>query len=314
MELNNEDDLDALFNEDIIEDDKLSTEETAEAPATGQADQTDEKENPTVQREATEAQNGEAQATKNGEEIQDEPTQEQAQSPAPITKEDVKDIIQNIRSEERDSSKELDSLTDEVMSTYYPEGLSNVLVDERTGKELRTPNDVIEAFGGDMSVEEAQKWLLNEQYKLDRSIVEIKDQARELAQVNSNFRSGIKRVIDKYENVFKAYPEVQQRVYEGYMAQVKMHEQNKDIVLSAPDIEDFYSLVMQPYELAYAHAQSQSLAQQAPQAQTPTIPDAPKPSYRDRLDEGGDAGSNVGDKAVDMNDAQEALDDLFGEG
>ena len=69
-----------------------------------------------------------------------------------------------------------------------------MLVDSATGKELRSPQDVVDVSGGTMSIEEAQQWLLNEQYKLDTNIAKIKDDARNLAETNANFSKGIEEL------------------------------------------------------------------------------------------------------------------------
>lgn len=240
------------------------------------------------------------------------------EKPAILTKEDLQTAISDIRDQERSSAKEIDELTEEVLSKYYPEGLSNVLVDEKTGKELRTPQDVVDASGGEMSLEEAWKWLTNEQHKLDTTINDVKKEARKVAETNANFNIGVERVISKYKPVFDAFKDqkIQERVYKAYMKQVKIDE-GKELVLSAPDIEDFYDLVMEPYLLAYGNMQTQqaSQGQPAPVQSTdpaPQIPDA-KPSIEDRLDESGDGVSGGGDAGADPNNPDESLNKLFGE-
>lgn len=252
--------------------------------------------------------------TEQQEEQPDEP------APTPLTKEDILAAINDARSEERNSAKEVEEATNDILKQYYPDGLSNVLVDGETGKELRTPQDVVDASGGEMSMEEATKWLMNEQYKLDQNIAKIKDDARNLAETNANFRSGVSRVLEKYKDVFEKFPQQQEKVYKAYMKQVKL-DSEKDLVLSAPDIEDFYDLFMEPYVLAYSNMQAQqgtqgqaSGANQAPaspQADSPQIPDA-KPSINDRLDESGDVGVGGNDDA-DPNDPDSSLNKLFGE-
>lgn len=241
-------------------------------------------------------------------------------APAPLTKEDILAAINDARSEERNSAREIDEATDKILEQYYPDGLSNVLVDGETGKKLQTPQDVVDASGGDMSIEEATKWLMNEQYKLDQSIAKIKDDARSLAETNANFRSGANRVLEKYKDVFDKFPQQQEKIYKAYMKQVKL-DSEKDIVLSAPDIEEFYDLFMEPYVLAYSNLKAQEQAQgqasganqapTSPQAGSPQIPDA-KPSINDRLDESGDVGVGGNDDA-DPNDPDSSLNKLFGE-
>ena len=239
------------------------------------------------------------------------------QPPTPLTKEDVQAAFREARDSERNSTKELEELTDEVVKKYYPEGLTNVLVDEKTGKELRTPQDVIDVTDGKMSHEEAWRWLNNEQQKLDQKVSQIKDQARNIAETNANFSTGIDRVLQKYKPVFEAFEKqgIQQKIYKAFMKQVRMDE-GKELVLSSPDVEEFYDLVMEPYLLAYGNMQT-SKAGQATQTPPPQQNDAPKipdskPSIDDRLDESGDGGGNKNDEA-DPNDANDSLNKLFGE-
>ena len=234
--------------------------------------------------------------------------EEQETPPKPLTIDDVRTAISDMRNDERTSAKELDTLTDEVLKQYYPDGLSNVLVDSATGKELRSPQDVVDVSGGTMSVEEAQQWLLNEQYKLDTNIAKIKDDARNLAETNANFGRGIDRVINKYKAVFEKFPEQQQKIYKQYMKQVTIDDQ-KNLVLSAPDVEDFYDFAMEPYVLAYANMQAQQTTI-PPAEDKPKIPES-KPSIKDRLDESGDGGSTG--READPNNADESLKELFGE-
>lgn len=243
---------------------------------------------------------------------------ETPEAPAPLTKEDMQAAIREMRDSERNSSREIDSLTDEVIKKYYPEGLSNVLIDEKSGKELRTPQDVIDASGGELSYEDAWRWLNSEQQKLDKQVEGIKDQARNLAETNANFSTGIDRVLQKYKPVFEAFKErgIQEKVYKAFMNQVKMDE-GKELVLSAPDVEEFYDLVMEPYLLAYGNMQT-AKAGQGGQPPTPAAPEtAPKipdskPSIEDRLDESGDSGGKR-DNEADPNDANDSLNKLFGE-
>lgn len=243
---------------------------------------------------------------------------ESQEAPAPLTKEDIQAAFREARETERNSTRELDELTDDVLKKYYPDGLSNVLIDEKSGKELRTPQDVVDASGGEMSYEDAWRWLNNEQQKLDQQVNQIKDQARNLAETNANFSTGIDRVLTKYKPVFDAFEKqgIQQKVYKAFMKQVKMDE-GKELVLSAPDVEEFYDLVMEPYLLAYGNMQTAKAGQNQAPAQSPTpqepakVPDS-KPSINDRLDESGDVGVGANDDA-DPNDADSSLNKLFGE-
>lgn len=203
----------------------------------------------------------------------------------PLTKDDVTAIISNLRNEERTSGKELETTTQEVLEAYYPDGLSNVLVDEKSGRELRTPQDVIEASGNTMSNEDAAQWLMNEQFKLDKQVAEIRDGAQKIAETTVNFRRDAIAAVQKYEPLFKQYPALQQKVFDKLKKQVKVDEA-KGVILSAPDVMEHYDDYLEPYRLAFEYAQKQPAT-----AATPDLAATPKPSAEDRMDEGGDAGA-----------------------
>ncbi|HYG84587.1 MAG TPA: hypothetical protein VD907_06975 [Verrucomicrobiae bacterium] len=217
------------------------------------------------------------------------------EEPKPLTEDSLRSIISEIRNEDRTSAQVLEATTQEVLNAYYPEGLSNVLVDE-SGRELRTPADVVEASGGTMSTDEAHQWLINEQYKLDQKVAKIKDDARVIAENTNKFKQDGIAVLQKYEPIFKQWPALQQQVWDAYKEMVKADEE-KNVILSAPDMQKFYDLVLDPYRLAYEHAQGQPgtapvAAPAAPVAAPETPPAPPTPSADDRLDVSGDGGAS----------------------
>lgn len=223
-----------------------------------------------------------------------------------------------VRDQERNSAKVLDEAEKEVLNVYYPQGLSNTLVDEETGKEIKSPQDVVDLSKGTMTTEEATQWLLNEQYKLDKQVAEIKSSARELAEVNHNFKQGAVRVLETYKDVFDKFPGLQTKVYKNYMKTVKM-DTEKDLVLTASDIEEYYRDFMEPYVMAASFKGSAPAGVPAPAA-PPAPEQAPAPSQipeskqtaKDRMDVTGDGG--VGnDNKPDPNDPNATLNELFGE-
>jgi hypothetical protein len=226
--------------------------------------------------------------------VEDETPPEQPQA---ITKDDVTDILSKMRNEERESIKELDTTTKEVLESYYPEGLSNVLVDEQSGKELRTPQDVVDVSGGSMSIEEAAQWLLNEQHKLNNSVAEIQDSARKIAETTVNFKHDGLAVLQKYQPLFEGlkekYPHLQDKVFNTLMKQVKV-DADKGVILAAPDVVEFYDDYLAPYKEAFETATNQSATA------TPPAPAPPKPTLEDRMDEHGDGGASPIDDPNDF--------------
>lgn len=227
------------------------------------------------------------------------PAPEEPATPQPLTKEDVAEAINKVREEERTSGQVIETATEEVMKAYYPEGLSEVLVDSKSGKELRTPQDVVDASGGSMSVEQAKDWLIDKQHELQSNIAEIKKEARGIAEQTVKFKEGVADVLIRYEGVFKAYPGVQKKVWDQFSKMVKADEA-KNVILSAPDIREFYDTVLEPYQKAYEYAQKNPSA--TPTPATPAAPATPPatPTADDRLDEGGDGGQSEVDDPNDF--------------
>lgn len=232
------------------------------------------------------------------------PTPPAPEESKPLTKDDVESVVSNLLNSERTSGRELETTTKEVLDSYYPEGLSNVLVDEKTQKPLRTPADVVEASGGEMTTEAATQWLMNEQYKLDQSINKIKDDAARVAETTVNFKRDSMTVLQKYDPLFKAYPTLQKKVFDKLMQQVKADEKH-GVILSSPDVMEHYDFYLEPYQKAFEFSTGESGT--APT--TPATPPAPTPSAEDRLDEAGDGGS--GGEVNDPNDfAQQVTKEL----
>lgn len=227
-----------------------------------------------------------------------------AEAPQPLTKSDVESVVTNLIQTERASGKELETTTQEVLEAYYPDGLSNTLIDEKSGKELRTPADVVEASGNTMSIEEAAQWLMNEQYKLDTQVTKIKNDAKNIAETTVKFKRDAVTVLQKYDPLFKAYPQLQDKVYKKLMKQVKV-DKDKGVILSAPDVMEHYDDYLEPYQQAFEYSTNKSATNPTP----PAAPEPPKPTAEDRMDEGGDGG--VGDTADDPNDfAQQVTKEL----
>jgi hypothetical protein len=220
----------------------------------------------------------------------------------PLTKDDVTSIIRDLQTSERTSGKELETAEKEVLDAYYPEGLSNTLVDEKSGRELRTPADVVEASGGSMTTEEAAQWLMNEQFKLDQQVANIKNQAKEIAETTVNFKRDSMLVLQKYEPLFKWQPNLQKKAFDLMMKQVKV-DQQRGVILSAPDVMDLYDTYLEPYQQAYVFANNQSPTNPVPNPNQP-----PKPSAEDRMDISGDGGQAPVDDPNDF--AQQVTKEL----
>jgi hypothetical protein len=145
---------------------------------------------------------------------------------------------------------------------------------------------------------------MNEQYKLDQDIAKIKNDAKGIAETTVKFRQDGVAVLQKYEPLFKAYPQLQEKVWNTYNPLVKA-DKDKNVILSAPDMQNFYDTFLEPYRMAFELGQNKPAT--APEA--PPTPPA-TPSVDDRLDEGGDGGQSP---VNDPNDfAQQVSKELAG--
>lgn len=208
-------------------------------------------------------------------------------TPKPLTEEGVLRILNQARTEERNSTQELRNTYDDVLNAYYPEGLSTTL-ETPDGKKLQTPQDVVDASNGEMTIEQATQWLMNEQYKLEQNVQNIQRQAAKIADTTVNFRRDSLAVLEKYEPLFKAYPQLQTKAFNLLMKQVRADE-SKGVILEAPDVFELYDTYLEPYQQAYEF----STQQPATNPVTPAAPAPATPGINDRLDEGGDGGANT---------------------
>lgn len=225
------------------------------------------------------------------------------ETPQPLTKDDVKSVVSDLLNTERSSGKELETTTQEVIEAYYPDGLSNVLIDEGSGKKLITPQDVVDASDGQMSTEDAAQWLMNEQYKLDTQVAKIKDDAKTIAETTVSFKRDAITALQKYEPLFKAYPVLQQKVFDKLMKQVKV-DKDKGVILSAPDVIEHYDDYLEPYQQAFEYGKGKSATNPTPSPGG----EPPKPTAEDRMDEGGDGGATPPDDPNDF--AQQVTKEL----
>lgn len=226
------------------------------------------------------------------------------EAPKPLTEEGVRRLLNEARTEERNSTQELRNAYDDVLNTYYPDGLSTTL-ETPDGKKLQTPQDVVDASNGEMSIEQATQWLMNEKYKLEQNVEQIKTQAAKLADNTVSFRRDSLAVLEKYEPLFKAYPQLQEKAFNLLMKQVRTTD-DKNFIASAPDVFELYDTYLEPYQQAYEF----STQQPATNPVNPATPPAPAtPGINDRLDEGGDGGANT--EVDDPNDfAQQVSKEL----
>lgn len=231
-----------------------------------------------------------------------------AEEPKPLTEDGIRSIISEIRTTENDTAKELQNTTKEVLDAYYPDGLTTDLIDEASGKVLKTPADVV-AAAPDMSMEEAAQWLMNEQYKLDQNVSAIRKDAERIAETTINFKRDSVNALRKYEPLFKWQPALQEKVFNKLMSLVEA-DTKKGVITKAPDVMDHYDFYLEPYQKAFEFQSGTPGTNPVPSPAAPAAPETPKPGQNDRLDEGGDGGATLPDDPNDF--AQQVTKELAG--
>lgn len=282
-------------------DDAANPDDPATPPApNGEEPKKDDSEDPDKKNEEPETPPADPSKPAEGDPAasQDPAASVEEDQPKPLTEDGVMRLLNEARVQERNSEQEMRNTYNEVMEAYYPDGLSNVLVDQNSGKELRTPQDVVDASGGELTHEQAAQWLMNEQYKLDNSIKDIQRQAAQIAETTVTFKRDATAALQKYEPLFKAYPSLQPKVFDLMMKQVKADEK-KGVILQAPDVMELYDTYLEPYQKAYEFSTNRPATNPVNPEQQPAAP-APTPSVNDRLDEGGDGGQSPVDDPEDF--------------
>ena len=182
---------------------------------------------------------------------------------APLTKDDIREVVTETRQAERASEVELKEATNDVIEHYYPDGLSDDIIDEATGKPLRSAQDVIDASGGELSTEQATQWLMNERAKHDKAVADIRADASRIAETTLKVRTDGETVLKRYAPLFERYPHLQKETWDDYFDLVEMTKDNK-FVLKAPDMQKYYRKVLEPYRLAFEHETQQSATAETP--------------------------------------------------
>lgn len=292
------------FEQDIQDEHKPTPEETPEktpeTPESPEEPKKAEEEETNPEEETPDGESDDKPAEKKAQpatpSAEEEPEDTPKEEPKPLTEEGVLRLMNQAREEERNSTKEVEAAIDEVIEEYHPDGLSNVLVDERTGKELKTPQDVVEASDGEMSTEEAANWLLNKQHELNSKVNAIREEAKVLAENTLTFKRDMDTVLQKYEPLFKKYPHLQKETFDMYFENVQTTKDGKYIA-KLPDMIKFYDFTLNPYRMAMELGTQQpaTAATESPKEEKPA-----EPTAEDRMDITGDGGDSPVDDPNDF--------------
>lgn len=297
-EKTNEDEFEFDLDDDVrgeVEDTKTEVDNEVDNDKDSDDKQVDDKKDEGGQKTSEDTEEHSKKAD------EEPPVEEEPTPPAVLTRDDFKSLLNELRTEERASTKQLDAVKSDIESRYYPNGISRVMVDEKTGLAIRTAQDVLDlADNPDLTIEQAESWRLAKQSEWDANVREIEDKIRNIAEQTVALETGTINVMNRYEELFKAAPQLERKLMAQYFKTVSV-DKNTNTILSAPvDIEEFFDIALEPYQTAF-EAQKQATTTQQ---QTTTTPPIQKPSKDDRLDEFGDGAGGSDDDDPDDFEAQ----------
>lgn len=132
------------IDEKLLDDDINIIDDVEELPTEPEAQ--DKVETPPT--EEVEPEKEESTVDEGGQEKQPPVEEEAPETPTPtltpITEDSLRSILSDLREEEYRSSREVEEVYRDIQSRYYPNGISRVLTDSKTGLEIRTAQDVID--------------------------------------------------------------------------------------------------------------------------------------------------------------------------
>lgn len=204
-----------------------------------------------------------------GDKSEDDKPSGEADKQEPSTKEAVKEALQEIETSKADRSAKVESLRLEVAKTLYPEGLDRTLRDS-DGDPIRGIDDLTKLInpktGDFFTEEEAGSWLLSAQQKLNQQVQQVEAFIEDVAETNLQLEEGAARVVQKYEKVLTANPDLKDRLLAGYNKTL-VKDPKTGIAIKAPvDVVEFFDLALEPM-LKQQAAEADAAAKAAKEAE-----------------------------------------------
>lgn len=181
----------------------------------------------------------------------------------------VKEALQETEASKTDRSAKIESYRLEVAQKLYPEGLDRQLRDS-DGDPITGIDDLTRLInpktGDYFTDEEAGSWLLSAQQKLNQSVQQVEAFIEEVAETNIALEEGAARVVEKYEKVLTANPELKDRLLAGYNKTL-VKDPKTGIAIKAPvDVVEFFDLALEPM-LKQQSAEAEAAAKAAKEAE-----------------------------------------------
>lgn len=167
------------------------------------------------------------------------------------TKDDIKAALREMDVEKKTYETEHKSMQAEVLDKLYPEGIDRVLRDS-DGDPINGIDDLTKLVNpktGDLfTEEEAGRWLLEAQQKLNQDIQQLETYASEIVDTNISLKDGSERVAELYGDLLATVPEMADKLLDAY-SRTLVRDPKTGIVIKAPvDVVEFYSMALAPYK------------------------------------------------------------------
>lgn len=167
------------------------------------------------------------------------------------TKEDIKAALREMDAEKRTYQEDHKGMQKEVLEKLFPEGIDHVLRDS-DGDPINGIDDLTKLVNpktGDLfTEEEAGRWLLESQQKLNRDIEQLEAYASEIVDTNISLKDGSERVSELFGDLLESVPDVADKLLEAY-SKTLVRDPKTGIVTKAPvDVVEFYSIALAPYK------------------------------------------------------------------
>lgn len=248
-------------------------EETPESPEVPEEESTEEPEEPEESEEPEEAEEPEAPE----EPLKKEPTDEEVETPS--TREEIKAALMELEKERATRDSGLNAMQEEVLNTLYPEGVDRQLrdadgdpikgIEDLTGVDPQTGasvgNGLINPNTGDVfTEEEAARYILRGQQRLNEQVQLMEDQAYKIAETQLSLKESSDRVEAEFGDVLNSLPpETVKQITDAYIRTLR-RDPNTGMVVDVPlDAYEFYSIAL---------AGAKPLAAAPPTAPTPPAP------------------------------------------
>lgn len=167
------------------------------------------------------------------------------------TKDDIKAALREMDVEKKTYEADHKAMQSEVLEKLYPEGIDRVLRDS-DGDPINGIDDLTKLVNpktGDLFTdEEAGRWLLEAQQKLNQDIQQLESYAADIVDTNISLKDGSERVADLYGDLLATVPEMADKLLEAY-SRTLVRDPKTGIVIKAPvDVVEFYSMALAPYK------------------------------------------------------------------